>query len=63
VSNEPAGEDEGWTGLRVWALSWWITVTRYHWFSEARRRETRAYAAAVARSNARPVVTITKPGD
>lgn len=54
-------DDEGWQGLRVWLLSWWITVTRYHWFSEARRRETRAYAAAVARRNTRPVVTISTP--
>jgi hypothetical protein len=61
VSATGAAEDDGWAGLRVWLLSWWITLTRYHWFSEARRRETRAYAAAVARRNARPPVTITRP--
>ena len=57
----PPGDDERWPGLRVWLLSWWITLTRYHWFSEARRRETRRYADAVARMSARPPVTITRP--
>jgi hypothetical protein len=51
--------EDGWPGLGVWLLSWWITMTRYHWFSAARRRETLAYAAAVARAHARPAVTIT----
>jgi hypothetical protein len=55
---QPHAEDDGWPGLRVWLLSWWITMTRYHWFSAARRRETRAYAAAVARAHVRPLVTV-----
>ena len=59
---EPASVDErGWPGLAVWLLSWWITLTRYHWFSAGRRRETLAYAEAVARMNRRPVVTVTNP--
>jgi hypothetical protein len=55
-------DDEGWPGLYVWLLSWWITLTRYHWFSEGRRRERQAHAAAVARMSIRPPVTITRPG-
>jgi hypothetical protein len=59
MSRGSAVDDEGWPGLRVWLLSWWITMTRYHWFSAARRRETLAYMAELAKKRARPVVTIT----
>lgn len=54
------GDDEGWPGLAIWLWSWWFTLTRYHWFSAARRDLT-DYAGAAPRGLVRPVVTVTDP--